>query len=138
MKIVHRAIVSALALSAALSLAACSSTPPGPSQPMVGPKAPGVLVIEPSLVAYLDVPNGEQNYSYNKLGFLEYNTVVRNKGSRAMTLSVNAEYFDEAGRLLESQDPIRIFIDPNSEKALQIAANNREAKKMRVQIRPAK
>ncbi len=94
--------------------------------------------MDPSLVPFLDVPNGEQNYSYNKLNCLEYNTVVRNKGARAMTLAINADTFDEAGRLLEEQSPIRFFIDPNSEKPLQIAANSREAKKMRIQVRPAK
>jgi uncharacterized protein YcfL len=130
--------VIATAIAGGLFLSACSSTPPGPVQPEVGSKAPGVLVIDPSLQPYLDVPNGEQNYSYNPMNFLEYNTIVRNKGSLAMTLSYKAFFQDDAGRLVEEQDPVRFFIDPNSEKPLQVAANNRAAKKMRLNISPAK
>ena len=119
-------------------LSACSGPPPGPVQPEAGPKAPGVLTIEPALKPYLDVPNGQQNYSYNNLGFLEYNTQVRNKGAQAMTLSLVADFYDEHDRLTESQAPVRFFIDPNSIKPLQIAANNKESKRMEIQVRPAK
>jgi hypothetical protein len=129
---------SLVATALLLSLSACSSPPPGPVQPDVGPKAPGVLTIEPALKPYLDVPSAQQNYSYNNLGFLEYNTQVRNKGSQAMTLSFVADFYDEHDRLTESQAPIRFFIDPNSIKPLQIAANNKESKRMEVQVRPAK
>ncbi len=121
-----------------LSLAACSS-PPGPSQPEVGPKTPGVFTIDPSLVPFLDVPEGEQNYSYNEVtGLLEYNTVVRNKGTRAMTLSITAYFRDEKKRLVEEHSPIRFFIDPNTEKPLQIMANDKRSREIRVNVRPAK
>ncbi len=130
-------LIASLSLAGFLSLASCSSTP-GPVQPDVGPKAPGVLMIDPSLKPYLDVPNGQQNYSYNALKFLEYNTQVRNKGGQAMTLAINADFYDDQNRLTESQDPIRFFVDPNSIKPLQIAANSPDSKRMEVQIRPAK
>jgi uncharacterized protein YcfL len=123
----------------ALGLAACGSPEPGPVQPLVGPNAPGVLVIDPALRSWLDVPDGPQNYSFNeKTGLLEYNTIVRNRGSKPMTLAFNADFYDKQGRLVESKDPQTFFIDPQSEKPLQVMANNREAAKMRVQVRAAK
>lgn len=122
----------------ALFLGACAAPPPGPVTPHVGPSAPGVLVIDPGLVPYLDVPNLPRNYTFNAGGLLEYNTGVRNKGSLAMRLSYKAFFTDEAGRLTEEQDPITFFIDPNTEKPLQVAANNRDSKNMRLQIHPAK
>jgi hypothetical protein len=130
-------VVSAV-LAGMLVLAACSSPPPGPVQPEAGPQAPGVLVIDPALQPYLDVPNGEQYYSYNDLGFLEYNTRVRNKGSKSMTLRIVADFQDERGALTEEHSPIRFFIDPDTEKPLQIAANNKKSRKMRIQIHVAR
>ncbi len=121
-----------------LFLGGCATPPPGPVTPHVGPSAPGVLVIDPALVPYLDIPNLPRNYSFNAGGLLEYNTGVRNKGSLAMRLSYKAFFTDEAGRLTEEQDPITFFIDPNTEKPLQVAANNRDSKNMRLQIHPAK
>ncbi len=130
-------IVVAAAVAVTLGLAACRSTP-GPVQPTVGSKAPGVLVIEPALLPWLDIPNGEQNYSYNKLNLLEYNTVVRNKGNRAMTLSGTVYFNNEAGQLVEQQPIPRFIVDGNSEAPLQVAANNKDARTMRLQIRLAK
>ena len=131
-----RHLTLGLTLTLVLSLSACQSTP-GPLQPAVGPKAPGVLVIVPSLVPYLDVPNGEQNYSFRN-DLLEYNTVVRNKGGRAMNLQYTAFFQNEAGQLVEEQSPLTFFIDASSEVPLRVSANNKEAKTMRLQIRPAK
>jgi len=126
-----------LTLTLVLSLSACQSTP-GPLQPTVGPKAPGVLVIVPALVPYLDVPDGAQNYSIPPNGLLEYNTVVRNKGGRAMNLEYKAFFQNEAGQLVEEQSPLTFFIAASSEVPLRVSANSKEAKTMRVEIRPAK
>lgn len=120
-----------------LALLSCQATP-GPVQPAIGAKAPGVIVIDPALVAWLDVPNGEQYYHFNQGGFLEYTTVVRNRGAKAMTLTLGAFFQDETGSVTEEQDSIRFFIEAQTEKPLQIAANDRRSKKMRVQIRPAR
>jgi uncharacterized protein YcfL len=131
--------VPAVLLAGLLSIAGCASPPPGPSQPMQGPSAPGVLVITPALVPYLDVPNGQQNYSFNAAGLLEYSTVIRNKGSQPIALACSAYFMNDAGSVVEEQPLLdRIFVDPQTEKALRVAATNREAKKMRVQIQPAK
>jgi len=121
-----------------LGLAACGSTEPGPVQPMGGPNAPGVLVLEPALRPYLDVPEGPQNYSRNEAGFLQYATRVRNKGAKAMTLSYTADFYDEQGVPVESKQPQTLFIDSQSEMPLHVVANSKDAKTMRVQIRAAK
>src|SRR6185295_8651582 len=119
-----------------LGLWGCAAPQPGPVEPMTGPKAGGVLVIDPALQAYLDVPAAQQNYSYNKSGFLEYNALLRNKGQQAMTLSSKASFYDETGsKLISEGTPDRFFIDPQSEKPLQVIAPTKEAKVIRVQIR---
>src|SRR5262245_13234690 len=66
---------SLVAAAGLMSLASCSGPPTGQVPPMTGGEPPGVVVIDdPTLAQYLDIPGGQQNYSYNALGFLEYNT----------------------------------------------------------------
>jgi uncharacterized protein YcfL len=126
------------AITLLAGLSGCAAPSPGPAQPMAGPHAPGVLVIDPSLLAYLDSPNAQQTYKFNDAGFLEYSVLVRNRGAQPMTLAYNADFYDGSNSPVESQDPVRFFIDPQSEKPLKITANDRKSKTVRVQIRPAK
>jgi uncharacterized protein YcfL len=130
-------ILAAATVSLGLGLSSCSN-PPGPVQPMVGPKAPGVYVEDPKLREWLDVPAEQQNYAFTKLGFLEYNVVIRNKGSRDMALAYGYYCYDERGQLVENvQLAERIFVKQNSEYPLQVTSTTKDAKTMRIQIRPA-
>ena len=100
MKYSLKPLCQVLALASMSSLWACAS-PSGPVQPLVTPKAPGVLVIDPILQPFLTAPGDQQQYGHQATGLLEYNVVLLNQGQGSMTLSYTTDLFDDSNRALD-------------------------------------
>ncbi|HZN57377.1 MAG TPA: hypothetical protein VFD71_04820 [Planctomycetota bacterium] len=121
------------------ALGACSS-PAGPVAPNTTESPQTSVTVTGDLVNFVAVPNipGSQNFGYTPDGLLQYQFQLQNKVNESYFVRYTPEFFNDHDVSIERQLPIRKAMGPEEIVTIRVTSSSKDARRVRVQIAPAR